>query len=262
MKSDRNLQDEVLAALEWEPGVNAAQIGVTVSDGVVTLRGTVSTLQEKWIAERAARHLVAVRAVANDLDVSPTGNAVRSDSAIAEVAANALEWDSAVPDGAVKVTVRNGWVTLTGTVAHQCEKSAAELVVQRLYGVKGVANSIVVKPRVSADDVTSKIEEALKRSAVIDSQRISVDARDGAVLLTGTVRSCNMRQVRRFIPWLRLAHRLSRPVAALTASHPRVGRPHGDLDHQQETRQLLGQRPRHRPSARRYRSQRRPDSRS
>ena len=189
MKTDRDLQDEVLAALEWEPGVNAAQVGVTVRDGVVTLRGTIATLQEKRIAERAARHLVGVRAVANDLDVSPTGNAIRSDSAIAEVAANALEWDSAVPDGAVKVTVRNGWVTLTGTVAHQYEKSAAAFVVQRLYGVKGVANSVVVTPRASAADVKVKIEEALKRSAVIDSQRISVDARDGVVLLTGAVRS-------------------------------------------------------------------------
>jgi osmotically-inducible protein OsmY len=189
MKSDRDLQDEVLAALEWEPGVNAAQVGVTVSDSVVTPRGTVATLQEKWIAERSARHLVGVRVVANDLDVSPTGNAVRSDSAIAEVAANALEWDRAEPDGAVKVTVRNGWVTLTGTVAHQFEKSAAELVVQRLYGVKGVANSIAVTLRVSADDVKTTIEEALKRSAAVDAQRISVEARDGAVVLTGTVRS-------------------------------------------------------------------------
>lgn len=189
MQSDRDLQKDVLAALEWEPGVDAAQIGVTVSDSVVTLRGTVPTLHQKWTAERATRHLIGVRAVANDLDVSPTGNAARSDSAIAEVAANALEWDSAVPDGAVKVTVRNGWVTLTGTVAHQYEKSAAELAVQRLYGVKGVANSIVVKPRVSVGDVKTKIEEALKRSAVIDAQRISVDARDGAVVLIGTVRS-------------------------------------------------------------------------
>jgi osmotically-inducible protein OsmY len=132
---------------------------------------------------------VGVRAIANDLDVSPSGNAVRSDSAIAEVAANALEWDSAVPDGAVKVTVRNGWITLTGTVAHQFEKSAAELVVQRLYGVKGVANAIAVTPHVSVGDVKAKIEEALKRSAVIDSQRIRVDAREGVIVLTGTVRS-------------------------------------------------------------------------
>jgi osmotically-inducible protein OsmY len=189
MRIDRDLQDEVLAALEWEPSINAAQIGVTVSDGVITLRGSVRTLQQKWIAERVARRLVGVRAVANDLDVSPTGNAVRSDSAIAEVAANALEWDSSVPDGAVKVTVRNGWVTLTGTVTHQSEKSAAELIVQRLYGVRGVANSIIVKPRVSAGDVKAQIEDALKRSAVIDSQGIRVETREGLVLLTGTVRS-------------------------------------------------------------------------
>ena len=189
MQADRDLQEDVLAALEWEPGLDAAQIGVTASDGVVTLRGTVPTLHQKWTAARAARHLVGVRAVANDLEVNPTGNAARSDSAIAEAAANALEWDSAVPDGVVKVTVRTGWVTLTGTVAHNFEKSAAELCVQRLNGVKGVANSIVVKPRVCADDVRRKIEEALKRSAVIDAQRISVEARDGAVVLTGTVRS-------------------------------------------------------------------------
>jgi osmotically-inducible protein OsmY len=89
--------------------------------------------------------------------------------------------------------VRNGWVTLTGSAAHQFEKSAAELGVRRLYGVKGVANSIVVKPTVSASDVKAKIEEALKRSALIDSQRISVEAREGTVVLTGTVRSLSER---------------------------------------------------------------------
>jgi osmotically-inducible protein OsmY len=177
MKSDRDLQDKVLAALEWEPGVKAAQVGVTVRDGVVTLRGTVSTLQEKWIAERAARHLVGVRAIANDLDVSPTGNATRSDSAIAGVAANALEWDSAVPDGAVKVTVRNGCLTLTGTVAHQFEKSAAELVVQRLYDVKGVANSIAVKRCVSADDVKFKIPRGSFRVVEVDDRLVVLSKR-------------------------------------------------------------------------------------
>jgi osmotically-inducible protein OsmY len=141
------------------------------------------------MAERIVRHLVGVRAVATDLDGSPTGNAARSDTAIVTAAANALEWDSAVPDRAVKATHRHRCVTLTGTVAHQFEKSAAELCVQRLNGVKGVANSIVIKPCVHTGDVKAKIEEALQRSAVVDSQRISVDARDGTVLLTGTVRS-------------------------------------------------------------------------
>ena len=116
MQRDRGLQNDVLAALEWESSVDAAQIGVTVSDGVVTLRGTVPSLHQKWMAERITRQLICVRAVANDLDVSPTGDAARSDSAIAAAAANALEWDSAVPDDAVKATARHGWVTLTGTV--------------------------------------------------------------------------------------------------------------------------------------------------
>jgi osmotically-inducible protein OsmY len=189
MQADRDLQKRVLAALEWEPSVEAAQIGVTANDGVVTLQGTVPSLHQKWMAERITRHLIGVRALANDLDVSPTGNAARSDSAIATAAANALEWDSAVPDAAVKATVRHGWVTLTGTVAHQFEKAAAELCVQRLTGVKGVTNAIVVKSTVCAADVKVKIEEALTRSAIIDAAHISVEARDGAVLLTGTVRS-------------------------------------------------------------------------
>ena len=189
MKSDRDLQDALLAALAWDPGVEVAQIGVTVKDGVVTLRGCVATPQENWTAEGIARHMVGVRAVANDLDVSPAGNAVLSDSTIAEIAANALEWDSGVPDGAVKVTVRNGWLTLTGTVAHQSARSAAELAVHRLRGVKGVANSIIVAPDVSAGDVKAKIEEALARSAAIDAGRITVTVRDRVVVLTGTVRS-------------------------------------------------------------------------
>jgi len=189
MKTDRDLQEEVLAAMEWEPGVDAAQIGVSVTDGVVTLRGTVTALQQKWLSERAARHVVGVRAVANDLDVSPTGNAARSDPAIAEAAANALEWDSAVPDSGIKPTVRNGWVTLTGSVAWQFQKLAAELAVQRLSGVKGVANSIIVKPQADASDVKAKIDSAFRRSAAIDAQHVSVESHDGTVVLSGTVRS-------------------------------------------------------------------------
>lgn len=198
---DRELQEQVLEALEWEPGCDAAQIGVTVRDRVVTLRGTVMTLHQKWTAERAARHIFGVRAVANDLDVAPTGEAARSDSAIAEAAANALDWDSAVPNDTVKATVRNGWVTLTGAVAHQYEKSAAELAVQRLYGVKGVANSIIVKPQVSVGDVKTKIENAFKRSAEIDAHRIKVEARDGTVVLTGTVHSLIEREEAERAAW-------------------------------------------------------------
>ncbi len=189
MKTDRQLQDQVLQALEWEPGVDAADIGVSVDDGVVTLRGDVATLREKWLAERTARHIYGVRAVANDLQVTPGDAGVRTDSAIAQAVANAIEWDSALPDGAVKATVRNGWVTLNGTVMWQYQKAAAERAVQHLYGVKGVNNSILVKPEVSPGDVKAKIESAFRRSAEIDADRVKVETRDGTVVLRGTVHS-------------------------------------------------------------------------
>jgi osmotically-inducible protein OsmY len=193
MTTDRELQENVLKALEWEPGVEAAQIGVSVKNGIVALRGPVTTFHQKYEAERAARHVFGVRAVANDLEVSPDRLTSRSDASIAEAAANALTWDSAVPVNAVQPTVRDGWITLTGTVSWQFQKAAAERSVQHLYGVKGVANSIVVRPHVSAGDIKTKIEEAFKRSAEVDSKRVTVETKDGAVTLSGTVKSLSER---------------------------------------------------------------------
>ena len=201
MKTDRELQEQVLAALEWEPGVNAARIGVSVNDGVVTLQGTVTTFSQKGTAQRAAGHVFGVRAVANDLQVTPDGATSRTDSTIAQAVANALEWDSAIPDNAVKATVTNGWVSLTGTVAWQFEKAAAERAVQHLYGVKGVTNSVIVRPQVSAEDVKAKIESAFRRSAEIDAQHVKVDAREGAVVLTGTVHSLSERNEAERAAW-------------------------------------------------------------
>lgn len=189
MKTDRELQQQVLQALEWEPGVDAAEIGVSVDDGVVTLRGAVETLREKWLSERCARHVYGVRAVANDIEVTPDTLNARSDSAIAQAVANALEWDSAIPDGAIKGTVRNGWVTLTGTVSWQYQKNAADRAVQHLYGVKGVNNSVEIKPHVAAGDIRAKIEDAFRRSAEIDARNVTVETRDNIVVLRGTVHS-------------------------------------------------------------------------
>lgn len=189
MKSDRELQEQILAALEWEPGVDAAGIGVSVNDGVVTLQGTVPTFIQRSTAERTARHLFGVRAVANDIQVTPTVAGSRTDSAIAQAAATALEWDAAVPDDAIKPTVSNGWVTLNGSVGWQFQMSAAVRAVEHLVGVKGVTNAIILKPQVSAGDVKTKIENAFKRSAEIDAQRVKVETKDGGVILTGTVHS-------------------------------------------------------------------------
>jgi len=201
MTADRDLQEKVLQALEWEPGVDAAEVGVSVDDGVVTLRGEVGTLREKWLAERAARHVQGVRAVANDLEVTPDTAAARSDSSIAQAVANTLEWDSAIPDGAVQATVRTGWVTLTGTVMWQYQKAAAERAVTHLYGVKGVNNSILVRPHATPGDVRVKIEDAFKRSAEVDAQRIRVEAKDGTVVLTGTVHSLVEREEAERAAW-------------------------------------------------------------
>lgn len=189
MTNDRELQERTLNALEFEPSVDPAQIGVTVHEGVVTLRGSVSTFYQKSVAERTAAGVYGVRAIANDIDVLPNHDTRRSDPAIAEAAANALDWNSAVPAKAVQVAVRNGWVTLSGTVHWQFQRAAAESCVRGLYGVKGVTSSIVLQPHVRAEDLKAKIERAFKRSAEIDAAHVHVEARDGQVTLTGSVRS-------------------------------------------------------------------------
>lgn len=189
MRTDREIQEAVLAALEWEPGVHAEHVGVSVASGVVTLQGYVTTLREKYLAERVARDVRDVRAIANDIDVAPETGNVRSDGAIAAAAANALEWDSGVPDEAVKATVRNGWVTLSGSVGWAYQRSAAERAVRNLTGVRGITNTVTIHPVVDAGDVKASIERAFERSVALDAQRIRVEARDGTIVLTGVVHS-------------------------------------------------------------------------
>jgi osmotically-inducible protein OsmY len=189
MKSDRELQMDVLDELGWEPGVKATDIGAMVKDGVVTLQGSVGSYAEKWAAERAVKRLPGVKALAVELEVSLPGSSARSDADIARAAENALKWDVLVPHDQIKVTVEKGFLTLEGQVDRQFQRSSAERAVNYLMGVKGVSNQIILKPTVAPIEVKEKIEAALERNATLDAQQIKVQADGGKVTLSGSVRS-------------------------------------------------------------------------
>ena len=182
------IQQDVLDEFAWDPEIDAADVGVEVDDGVVTLTGTVDRYAEKLAAEKAAQRVDGVRAVANDLSVRTA--LTHNDTDIAKAAADALEANTAVPKGAVDVTVQNGKVTLRGEVDWAYRRYVAANCVRDLRGVRDVINLIQVKqPKVLATDVSGAIERALRRAAEIDADRIRVHTEDGHVTLTGTVRS-------------------------------------------------------------------------
>jgi osmotically-inducible protein OsmY len=187
--TDIELQHDVIEELKWEPSVNAAHIGVTVKDGVVTLTGHVPSYLEKFAAERAANRVSGVKAVANELDVKLPISDRRTDEDIAIAAANALLSNYAVPADKIKITVSNGWVKLEGEVEWNYQKVAAETAIRNLSGVTDVTNLIVVKPSVSPIELKARIEEALRRNAELDARRITVEVEGSKVILRGTVRS-------------------------------------------------------------------------
>ena len=189
MKSDMELQRDVLDELKWDPAVNAAQIRVEVKDSVVTLTGRVEYFAQKWAAEWAAKRVSGVKALAVEIRVEPTRFRDLTDAEIARVAENALKWHAHVPQDRIKVSVEKGWITLEGEVEKQFEKETARQVVLHLAGVTGVSNQIVLKPKVEPTEVKVKIEAAFQRSAVVDAKRITVKAEGGKVILTGTVRT-------------------------------------------------------------------------
>ena len=200
-RTNEDIQADVLEELKWDTHVRPNEIGVAVKEGIVTLTGWVDSYLKKIHAEEAAHRVPGVLAVANDIEVRLPSFAERTDADLAAAVLNSLKWDAAIPAGALDVTVSKGWVTLKGEVEYAFQKRDAERAVQRLSGVRGVSNLIMVKPRVSPSDLKQQIERALVRNAQTDAQRITVDVQGSKVILHGTVRSYAEKQAAADAAW-------------------------------------------------------------
>jgi osmotically-inducible protein OsmY len=193
MNTAEMIKNDVEQQLRWEPSVCATKIGVSVDGGVVELDGRVDSLYEKWAAERAALRVVNVTSVASEIVVDLPFESERTDQDLAAVATNHLTWNLQVPN-TIKLIVSNGWVTLQGAAEWQFQKEEASRVVRSLFGVRGVTNEIEIRPAVHATGVKIKIEDALKRDAVIEAKNITVETDGNKVILTGHVHSWTERE--------------------------------------------------------------------
>ncbi len=189
MKSDNEIERDVKAELEWDPDLDATDIAISVKKGVVTLTGFVKSYTDKYEAEAAAKRVAGVVGVANDLEVRMPSVDERPDPDIARDAVAALKSQLPISSENIKVIVKNGWVTLEGEAEWQYQRQTAETAVRRIKGVKGVSNEIRLRPHAEPTEIKRKIQEALRRSAEVDANRIEVEANGGKVILKGTVRS-------------------------------------------------------------------------
>lgn len=202
MKTDRQLQQDVLDELKWEPAVEASSIGVEATDGVVTLAGHVASFAEKWAAEAAALRVAGVKGVVVEIDVRIPDASKRSDAELVQAAASALEWNSSVPKGAVKIAVSHGVVELSGEVDWEFQRNAALAAVRNLIGVRSVLDRIALAPHpINAHGVRRKIQAALHRQAQLDANAITIDVDGNSITLGGVVDSWSEKIAARNAAW-------------------------------------------------------------
>lgn len=201
MKTDHQLKQDVTAELAWDPAIQADAVGVAVKDGIVTISGHMATYAEKRAIEKALRRVSGVKAIALELDVKLSALHKRNDTELAEAIESALKWNSLVPADKVRVTVDNGWVSLSGELDWDYQRTSVEKAVRPLIGVIGVSNEITLKPRATPADITSRIEDALKRQAEREAKRVQIDVSGTTVTLRGNVHSWQERAAASGAAW-------------------------------------------------------------
>lgn len=189
MKTDMEIQKDVIDQLKWEPFLNASQIGVAVKNGIVTLSGQVDTYSKKVLAEKTVKKVLGVKAIAEDIQVGLSPAYKKSDTEIAEAVVNALRWHTMIPEDKIKVSVEDGNVKLEGDVEWEYQRNQAKTTIENLAGVRFVTNLIAVKPKITPYELQQKITSAFQRSANIDASKVSTEVLGSRVILRGKVRS-------------------------------------------------------------------------
>ena len=194
MKTDYQIKNDVLDELAWQPNIDETQIGVIVENGVVTLSGVVNTYTKKLEAEKAAKRVEGVKAVALDIEVKYGADFKKTDQEIAKAIVEAFEWNSSIPEDDIQIKVENGWAYLSGDVQWSYQKSAAKNAVEKLVGVKGVSNLIKLKNNIKPKEVKDNIKKAFQRMADIDANNITLETHGHTVTLRGVVHSIKEKE--------------------------------------------------------------------